>query len=1031
MSKHVLRAPVRSLAVLVVGGAVAAALSAAPARVESAGAATARPDSCPPGFEPAARTTKALGNATVDDALLQSLDAQDATARGCVNARRPESAAELMRQTSQANARATAPFSAVAPGAYAAGMAQRAAIARGAPVPGTGGSWTPHGKGQLIGDSPDYPEINGLGITEMAGRIQDFSYDEASGVLYVSVASGGVYKSADRGRTWIDISQTLPNLTVASVAYTPARGGTLVVLTGDSNGGGNSFVGSGGYFSGDGGKSWQQSSGLPEGVLGFRVTFDPTNPAEVYAATGAGLFRSLDAGRTYQNVNLPTGDCAGKPAVYPCFFANQVTDVVVQAPDSFGNTGGRVVAAVGWRAGPKEDRQGNPQAPANGLYGSDTGDPDSFALLPMTGFAAQPQIGRTELGTTTGPDQNHDYLYAIVQDAVKFNGGVTNTDANEPTAPVVGYNTALNGIYVSNDFGSTWVLLQDGDDIAQTSPAAGSALGVTAQALGSAPGVQAWYNEWILPDPTRTDPVTGAPTRLLFGLEEVWQNEVTTAPVIGPTRFKVIGRYFSGSTCFFLDAGLPYCPVNRGEPAGGLTTHPDQHGAIFLPGPDEGAVTLLVGNDGGVWVQEAAEGDEFTNAEWGPGSNTGFHTLLPYSVAVAKDGTVWGGLQDNGHMKIQKGTELQYMTYGGDGTWAETDPNDGEVAYSATPGGGMRFTTDGGTSWTNMSYSIKAAQFVNQFVLDPLDSDHLMTGGKEIIEKTDGPTAGGWVQVFDLGYVQEPTVEGDGGDVPDVGGIPRRMTTVDLRGTAAYVGFCGQCDVITGVGEFANGIATNVGGDEPPEPGTPAGWHVASAKGLPNRYVQGISIDPQDAKTVYVALGGYGRRWVPPGANGEAAENVGEGHIYKSTDAGETFVDISGNLPDVPASDIIVRGGQLIAATDFGVFASATKAGKEWGLLGAENDLPMAPSLHLELHPGNDRELYVATFGRGIYKYTFADAAPKPPAPGPGAIPPKRPKPITPKPLPATGGLPWAPLMLVVTLAGAALVARRRRTDPA
>lgn len=999
----------------------AAALSGGAVRTAAAPAPVPQ-DGCPPGFTPARSTSKALGNASLDDALLQSLDAQHATAGGCVNVRRPESVAELSRMNAQANARATAPFASVASGAHAAALRQRAAVARGAVVAGTGGQWRPVGKGQLIGNAPEHPAVNGQGLNELAGRIQDFSFDEKSGELYVSVAAGGVYRSRDRGRTWSDLSRTLPNLTVASVTYTPAGGGTLIALTGDSNGGGNSYVGTGGYFTTDDGGTWTKSKGLPEGVLGFKVTYDPTNPAEVYAATGAGLYRSLDAGRSFVNVNLPTGDCAGQPAVHPCFFANQVTDVVVQSPDSFGNTGGRVVAVVGWRAGPKRDRDGHPQSPRNGLYGSDSGDPDSFEMLPMTGFAAQPAIGRTELGMAYGPDQNHDYLYAIVQDAIKFNGGVTNTDANEPTAAAIGYNTALNGIYVSNDFGSTWTLLQEGDDLAQTSPAAGSALGVTAQALGIAPGVQAWYNEWILPDPTRADPVTGAPTRLLFGLEEIWQNEVTTAPVIAPTRFKVIGRYFSGTTCFFLDPGLPYCPVNRGEPAGGLTTHPDQHGAIFLPGPDEGAVTLVVGNDGGVWVQESAAGDEFTNAEWGPGSNVGFHTLLPYSVAVAADGTVWSGLQDNGHMKIEAKTERQLMTFGGDGTWAEVDPNDSAIAYEATPNGVMRFTTDGGTSWTTMSYTLTGAAFVNQFVLDPLSSDHLMTGAKQIIEKLDGPTAGGWVEVFDLGNAKEPDAAGQGA-------VPRRMSTVDLYGNAAYVGFCGQCDVVTGVGEFANGIATNVGGDAPPEAGTSNGWHIAAAKGLPNRYIQGISIDPQDTRTVYVALGGYGRRWVPPGANGDAAENVGEGHIYKSTDAGETFVDISGNLPDVPASDVIVRGGQLIAATDFGVFASATKAGKEWGLLGAEHDLPLAPALHLELRPGNDRELYVATFGRGVYAYTFADGAPAPPRPGPGAVKPVRPRVPPRRPLPATGGLPIASFALAVLGAGLLVVGGRRRAE--
>src|SRR5690349_24050997 len=45
---------------------------------------------------------------------------------------------------------------------------------------------------------------------------------------------------------------------------------------------------------------------------GFKAAVDPTNPKVVYAATGAGLFRSSNGGRSFANVKLPTGPCAGK-----------------------------------------------------------------------------------------------------------------------------------------------------------------------------------------------------------------------------------------------------------------------------------------------------------------------------------------------------------------------------------------------------------------------------------------------------------------------------------------------------------------------------------------------------------------------------------------------------------------------------------------------------------------------------------------------------------------------------------------------
>lgn len=959
---------------------------------------------------------------------LREATAESAPAPGCVRVDHPESAADLSRANAEQQARETGPFQTVRAGAREAALAQRARLA-GSSVPGTRGDWTPVGNTPLIANEPDYNEVNGEGLVNLAGRIQDFAYDNRPGkdIVYVATAQGGVWRSLDRGDHWTSVSDTLPNLTTGSVAWSPAGGGpgTLAVVTGDSNGGGNSFSGTGVYSSTDGGATWRHATGVPSGLLGFRMAADPTNPLEFYAATGGGLFRSVDGAKTFENVDLPTGACAGKPAVHPCFFANQVTDVVVQSPDQFGHAGGKVVAVVGWRAGAHPDADGHPQAPGNGLYGSATGVKGSFVRLaanPQDGFAPQVNIGRTELGAATGLAQDHEYLYAIVQDAAKFNSGVPVTDANEVPAPVLGVNNVLNGIYVSADFGVTWTKMADGEVMAQNAGAEGSALAGYAQTAGMyAPGVQAWYNEWIKPDPSRSDATLHAPTRLLFGLEEVWQNEETPVPqpMIGPTSFKVIGRYFAGHTCFFLNVQqLPYCPNYRGEPQGGTTTHPDQHGAIFLPGPGEG-VTLLVGNDGGAYRQVDKGSDSFTNEKWQGGINNGFHTLLPYGVAVAKDGIVYAGLQDNGHLRIET-SGRQIMTFGGDGTWALTDPDDSDTAYESVPGGAMSATTDGGKTWNSIDPGITGGAFVIQFAMDPKDSAHLGVGGRDIMETTNAPSAT-WKTVFDLGTVDNPGKPPSQTDMS----AANRVSAIDINGDASYVGWCGICDVVTGTGTFKSGIATNVGGDQPGEAGGTAGWHMAAANGLPQRLVTSVHVDPDNPRTVYVTLGGYSRTWVPPGANGDTAANVGTGHVYKSTDAGEHFTDISGDLPDGPAGWVTHRGNQLLVATNFGVYASTSRNGGTWGLLGATDDLPMAPVYHIVMRPGDPNELYASSYGRGIYRYRFDGTAP--PVVTPPVVTPPAPRGPTGTPRIPTTGLPAALPVLAAAFGGAAVAVRRRR----
>src|SRR6185503_13429456 len=165
--------------------------------------------------------------------------------------------------------------------------------------------------------------------------------------------------------------------------------------------------------------------------------------------------------------------------------------------------------AVGWRGGTRTftiNGTTYQQAPSNGVYRSMNGTPGSFAKVAVggapAGFTPQDRIGRIELGAVNGPLQDHDIVYAIVQDAVAVNGGLEVADApNVVQDPRGTGGTNLHGLYYSADFGNTWLQIADDSAIAKY-PASGSALVGTDQAQFYEPGVQAWYNEYIAPDPT-------------------------------------------------------------------------------------------------------------------------------------------------------------------------------------------------------------------------------------------------------------------------------------------------------------------------------------------------------------------------------------------------------------------------------------------------------------------------------------------------------------------------------------------------
>jgi hypothetical protein len=156
-----------------------------------------------------------------------------------------------------------------------------------------------------------------------------------------------------------------------------------------------------------------------------------------------------------------------------------------------------VLAAVGWRAGQKVDvdASGNPvkgcvnpgdssgsnscrQSPQNGLYESDTGTPGSFKFLPggsggVSGFAPNNVVGRTALAVAHGTGQNSDAVYALVEDAQKFNHCPDLLDQTAPSpscdATVNGeaVATVLDGMYASYDFGKTWTKIMDWTQLTQ------------------------------------------------------------------------------------------------------------------------------------------------------------------------------------------------------------------------------------------------------------------------------------------------------------------------------------------------------------------------------------------------------------------------------------------------------------------------------------------------------------------------------------------------------------------------------------
>jgi len=127
----------------------------------------------------------------------------------------------------------------------------------------------------------------------------------------------------------------------------------------------------------------------------------------------------------------------------------------------------------------------------------------------------------------------------------------------------------------------------------------------------------------------------------------------------------------------------------------------------------------------------------------------------------------------------------------------------------------------------------------------------------------------------------------------------------------------------------------------------------------PQYWVSRVEASHHDLGTAYVTYTGYRRDDFRP-------------FVYKTTDFGETWTDISSNLPDGPVNVIREHHQNpdlLFLGTEFQVWVSNT-GGEAW--VSMKLDMPTSPVHDIKIQE-RDNDLVVATHGRGIY---IADIAP-------------------------------------------------------
>ena len=158
-----------------------------------------------------------------------------------------------------------------------------------------------------------------IGPAGMSGRITTIDAVVANpNIVYVGAASGGVWKTENSGQSWAPVFDEQPIQNIGAIAIQQSNPSVVWVGTGEGNPRNSLNLGAGIYKSLDAGKTWKKM-GLDKTICIHRVVIDPTNPNTVYAAAignpyaehpDRGVFKTTDGGETWSKI-LYANDTTG------------------------------------------------------------------------------------------------------------------------------------------------------------------------------------------------------------------------------------------------------------------------------------------------------------------------------------------------------------------------------------------------------------------------------------------------------------------------------------------------------------------------------------------------------------------------------------------------------------------------------------------------------------------------------------------------------------------------------------------------
>ncbi|MDP9159978.1 MAG: hypothetical protein M3O09_07075, partial [Acidobacteriota bacterium] len=404
--------------------------------------------------------------------------------------------------------------------------------------------------------------------------------------------------------------------------------------------------------------------------------------------------------------------------------------------------------------------------------------------------------------------------------------------------------------------------------------------------------------------------------------------------------------------------------------------HPNQHAMASMV-LNHSQSLMYFANDGGIYraldgysglLTGSCNGSNlFDNMNETLGSMT---QIVSFSQSPTNPNLFLGGAGDDGFPATAAAEgNLQWSSVSaGDGGYSAINPtNDSEWFITTPPDSGsgvnifrcpfgpachtLDFQNDQIVSSTDVGGD--TGPFYLPFILDPRNSGELLLG---TCRPWRGSTSGGVFAPLSNSFE-------DGGNAACVGNEVNLVRAIAAGGLADASGFSNLVYAATDGFGPAYPTGGHLWGTINATSGS-GSWSDKTGPINPSNFpISGVTVGSSDGMTAYATVMGFG-----------------VSHVWKTTDAGSTWSDISGNLPDVPANAVMVDSNQnkVYVATDQGVYSSSagTALWNEVGPAPGSGNvgyLPNAPVTALHIFTsGGTRRLRASTYGRGIWEFNLA-----------------------------------------------------------